>query len=54
MFGTARLLDALNSVTDSTPKEDISNVKTAIAEFVQEEEQFDDVTMLCFEYKGKE
>ncbi|MBR2600345.1 MAG: serine/threonine-protein phosphatase, partial [Erysipelotrichaceae bacterium] len=54
MFGTARLLDALNSVTDSTPKEDINNVKTAIAEFVQEEEQFDDVTMLCFEYKGKE
>ena len=54
MFGTARLLDALNSATESTPKEDISNVKSAIAEFVQEEEQFDDVTMLCFEYKGKE
>jgi hypothetical protein len=29
------------------------NVRKAIDEFDQNEEQFDDLTMLCMEYRGK-
>lgn len=52
MFGTDRMIDALNTVKDGNPVEIIKTVKTAVDEFVDEAEQFDDVTMLCFEYKG--
>ena len=53
LFGTDRLLDALNTNPDQNPEETITTVVQAIAEFVGDAEQFDDVTMLAFEYKGK-
>ena len=52
MFGTGRMLDALNEVTQSTPQQIIANVRRAVDDFVKTAEQFDDMTMLCLEYKG--
>ena len=53
MFGTKRMLDALNKETGCTPQQILRNVREAVYAFAQGAEQFDDMTMLCFEYKGK-
>ena len=53
MFGTDRLVEALNAVCDAEPEEVLPNVRGAIDDFVNGAEQFDDITMLCMEYKGK-
>ena len=53
LFGTDRMIDALNQYAGLTPKEILAGVKSAIDTFVGEAEQFDDLTMLCLEYKGK-
>ena len=52
LFGTDRMLDALNTRPDGSPQELLQQVRTAVDAFVQEAEQFDDLTMLCLEYKG--
>ncbi len=54
LFGTGRMLEALNEDPSAEPSELISNVRVAIDEFVEDEEQFDDITMLCIVYHGKE
>ena len=51
LFGTDRMLDALNIDPDAAPEKLISNVKEAIDVFVGEAPQFDDTTMLCFKRK---
>ena len=51
-FGTQRLLEALNSDTSAAPEQILKNVRDAVDGFVKEAEQFDDLTMLCIEYKG--
>ena len=53
MFGTDRMIDALNFSKDASAKEILGNVRAEIARFVNEAEQFDDMTMMCFEYFGK-
>ena len=53
MFGTDRLVEALNAVCDAEPEEVLPNVRGEIDDFVNGAEQFDDITMLCMEYKGK-
>ena len=53
LFGTKRMLEALNEAADVAPEEILGNVSRAVDVFVKEEEQFDDLTMLCIEYKGK-
>jgi len=53
LYGTDRMLDALNMEPDAEPKKILENVKNNIAEFVGEAEQFDDLTMLCMVYNGK-
>ena len=53
MFGMQRLVDTLNVDPDKNPEGMISAVSAAIDEFVGEADQFDDLTMLCFKYKGK-
>ena len=53
MFGLDRLVATLNKDPDRGPKELISAVKSSISEFVGEADQFDDLTLLCFKYKGK-
>ena len=52
MFGTDRLLKALNSAAGEDPETILAAVRKSVDEFVSGEEQFDDLTMLCFEYKG--
>ena len=53
LFGTQRMLDALNSHNGS-PAEVLRGVLESVNEFVATAEQFDDLTMLCLEYKGKQ
>lgn len=52
MFGLERMIDALNSQPDDAPQQLLANVRAAVDGFVQGAEQFDDLTMLCLEYKG--
>lgn len=52
MFGLDRMLEALNADTAAAPEEVLHNVRQAVDGFVGDEEQFDDITMLCVEYKG--
>ena len=50
LFGTDRMLTALNSEPDALPDRILENVMNGINDFVKEAEQFDDITMLCFRY----
>ena len=52
MFGTGRMLDALNADTGADPASTLKNVRAAVDGFVKDAEQFDDLTMLCLEYRG--
>ena len=52
MFGAERMTDALNSCADGTPEEILRTVKNAVDAFVGDAEPFDDLTMMCMEYKG--
>lgn len=52
LFGTDRMLDALNRAPDAPPEQVLTNVMDGISEFVDGSEQFDDITMLCFRYRG--
>ena len=54
LFGTKRMLDALNRNPEANPEMLLINVRRAVDEFVGDDEQFDDLTMLGFEYKGLE
>ena len=52
MFGNERMLEALNKAPDASPVEVLKNVRQTVDAFVGGAEQFDDLTMLCIEYKG--
>ena len=52
LFGTERMTDALNQDTGASPKNTLLQVRSAVDGFVKEAEQFDDLTMLCIEYRG--
>ena len=52
MFGTDRMLAALNEVPTGSPEQILNKVRRAVDDFVKGAEQFDDLTMLCLEYKG--
>jgi sigma-B regulation protein RsbU (phosphoserine phosphatase) len=54
MFGTDRMVDALNIEPDACPEKVLENMSESIDEFVQDAEQFDDLTMLCIKYNGPE
>ena len=54
LFGSERVLAALNQAPEASPEMILRNVRQAVDSFVQEAEQFDDLTMLCLEYKGAE
>ena len=53
LYGMERLGAILNKVKKGTPHEILPAVKRDIDEFVGEAPQFDDITMLCLEYKAK-
>ena len=46
------MVAAWNEMPDATPQEILQNVRHAVDRFVGSAEQFDDLTMLCLEYKG--
>ena len=52
MFGVERMIDALNEDPDASPEQVLGTVRGEISKFVKEAEQFDDMTMLCLDYKG--
>ncbi|MBP3815530.1 MAG: serine/threonine-protein phosphatase [Firmicutes bacterium] len=52
LYGTERMLKALNESRKGGPKEILQGVRKSVDDFVEEAEQFDDLTMMCIEYKG--
>lgn len=53
LFGMERLSDSLNRVKDKEPKDIITSVKQDIDAFVGNAPQFDDITMLCLDYRTR-
>ena len=51
LFGTERMVEALNTNADAIPEEILKTVRASVDGFVKNAEQFDDLTMLCMEYK---
>ena len=51
LFGTDRMLEALNREPDAEPEKLTENMKEAIHQFVGDAPQFDDTTMLCIKLK---
>ena len=52
MFGMERMLDALNANKERTPEQILNGVHERVNSFVGDAPQFDDLTMLCVEWKG--
>ncbi len=53
LYGTDRLVEALNRGGQVDPRKILEEVKEDVDRFVEGEAQFDDLTMLCVHYKGK-
>jgi sigma-B regulation protein RsbU (phosphoserine phosphatase) len=51
MFGPDRMLQALNKDMNAGPEQILANVRDAVSKFVGDAEQFDDLTMMCVEFK---
>lgn len=52
MFGLEKTINALNENKEGSPKEILEGVRASVNAFVGSAPQFDDLTMLCLEYKG--
>ena len=52
MFTIPRMVDALNDLREKTPREILEGIHERVNEFVGEAPQFDDLTMLCLEWKA--
>jgi len=53
LYGMARLGQVLNREKNGTPQQILPAIKRDIDSFVGEAPQFDDITMLCLEFKAK-
>ena len=53
LFGTDRMISALNTSESTLPEDALENVKKAVDDFIGTAQQFDDLTMLCIKFKGK-
>ena len=53
LYGMSRLGTILNKVKDGNPHQILPAVKADVDAFVGEAPQFDDITMLCLEYKSR-
>ena len=47
------MTEVLNKLTEAKPDELLKGVRKSVDEFVMGAEQFDDITMLCIDYRGK-
>ena len=54
LFGMIRTVDALNQAADKSPEEILQAVSSSVESFVGDAEQFDDLTMMCIEFRGKD
>ena len=54
MFGTDRIVEALNAHPGSDPETILANMRENVERFVRDAEQFDDLTMMCLAYHGPE
>jgi sigma-B regulation protein RsbU (phosphoserine phosphatase) len=54
MFGLDRLVSALDAASDKAPEQLLKTVLSTVDGFAGDAEQFDDLTMLCLEYKGNQ
>ena len=52
LFGMERTLESLNTVKTENTQAIVERIRGCVDEFVGEAPQFDDLTMLCFEYVG--
>lgn len=52
LFGTDRMITALNHSAEGSATEILGAVRKAVDDFVKDAEQFDDLTMMCVEYRG--
>jgi len=53
LFGSDRMLEALNKKKPDDVKVAADTMRDAVDDFVKEAPQFDDMTMLCIRYNGK-
>ena len=53
LYGTQRMIEALETGRDGSPEEILKVVRNSLEEFTGSEPQFDDLTMLCLQYNGK-
>lgn len=53
LYGMERLTDILGENSALSPAELLPKIKEDIDRFVGEAPQFDDITMLCLEYKAR-
>ena len=51
-FGLERIISTLNSNKKAAPRDILEKISAAVDEFVDGAEQFDDLTMLCLEYRS--
>ena len=54
LYGTERMIEALNKSADLSVDEILRNIKRDVDEFTGEAPQFDDITMLGLKYYGEE
>ena len=54
LYGTDRMIEALNEDPDASPEEVLVAVKSSVDRFVADAPQFDDLTMLCLRYNGSQ
>ena len=54
MFGIERAVETLNKNISASPEVLIDSVSHSVKAFVRDAEQFDDLTMMCIEYRGRE
>ena len=52
LFGADRMVETLNRNAEASPVEILRSMRRAVDAFVGSAEQFDDLTMLCLEYRG--
>ena len=52
MFSVSRMLDTLNAHREESPQGILEGVQQSVNGFVGDAPQFDDLTMLCLEFKG--
>ena len=54
LYGTERMIDALNQTDGMTAEEILHTLKKSVDDFTGDAPQFDDITMLSLKYYGKE